>query len=251
VAVAATKAAGATETGAATRGTGATDRVTKRGEAGLERYSRPTRWFHAAVYVTTLLLLATGWWLTLGKEGEPSVVARLFGVADVSLHKGAGWALAAVGAVGIVAGRRAAWTFLSESVRFRRGDAGWLQRWPAAIFTGRFGRHDGHFDPGQRVANLVMALGIAALVGSGIGLVVVHGGPAFVWLSRVHRWATYVLTPVVVGHIAIALGIFPGYRGVWRSMHVRGRVGRDVANRLWPGWTRRTLVEQERGAPEG
>jgi cytochrome b subunit of formate dehydrogenase len=222
--------------------------MSRRSDRGLERYSRRTRWFHAAIYTTTLVLLVTGWWLTLGREGEPSFLARLTGVADVSLHKGVGWALAAVGGLGIVVGWRASRTFLVESVRFGRGDASWFGRWPGAVITGRFGRHEGHFDPGQRIANLVMALSIVVLVVSGAGLVVVHGGPSFVWLSRLHRWATYVLTPVVAGHILIALGILPGYRGVWRSMHVRGRVRRDVARRLWPGWTERAASPDESSA---
>ena len=49
-----------------------------------------------------------------------------------------------------------------------------------------------------------------------------------------HRWATFVVTPVIVGHIVIAAGVLPGYRGVWRSMHLGGRLPADVARRIWP-----------------
>ncbi len=38
----------------------------------VERYPRSARRYHTAVYVVTLLLLATGWWLLAGREGEPS-----------------------------------------------------------------------------------------------------------------------------------------------------------------------------------
>jgi hypothetical protein len=58
----------------------------------VERYRRRARWFHAAVYITVLLLLATGWWLLLGQEGNPSLFARLTGIPDTSLHKMVGWA---------------------------------------------------------------------------------------------------------------------------------------------------------------
>jgi hypothetical protein len=42
--------------------------------------------------------------------------------------------------------------------------------------------------------------------------------------------------PVLIGHILIASGALPGYRGVARAMHLGGRLRRDVAERVWPGW---------------
>ncbi|MGH3740141.1 MAG: hypothetical protein ACRDT1_02270 [Micromonosporaceae bacterium] len=56
------------------------------------------------------------------------------------------------------------------------------------------------------------------------------------WLVWVHKWATYLITPVLLGHIVIASGVLPGYRGVAASMHVGGRLRVEVARRLWPGW---------------
>jgi formate dehydrogenase subunit gamma len=130
-----------------------------------------------------------------------------------------------------------------ETIRFDNGDTTWLARWPRAIVSGRFGRHDGHFDPGQRVANVAIVLSLLTLVASGVGLSVVSGGPAFVWLRQVHTWATFVVTPLIAGHVLIAIGVLPGYRGVWRSMHLGGQVPIDTARRVWPGWTERTLEE--------
>ena len=39
------------------------------------------------------------------------------------------------------------------------------------------------------------------------------------------------------GHVLIAAGVQPGYRGVARSMHVDGRLRAATARRLWPGWS--------------
>ena len=201
-----------------------------------ERYARRTRWLHAAIYLLTFLLLATGAWLLLGKEGTPSALARIASTSDVVLHERLGWALSVVAAAGIAIGWRGSLTYVADSVHYDRADAAWLARWPRAAFSGRFGHHEGHFDPGQKIANLVLAALLIALIASGAGLALVGGGTAFVVLLKVHRWSTYALTPVVVGHVIVASGIVPGYRGVWRSMHWRGRVPEDTARRLWPAW---------------
>lgn len=87
--------------------------------------------------------------------------------------------------------------------------------------------------------NLAMVVLLLALVVSGVGLVVVSGGPAFVWYNRIHTWSTYLLTPVLIGHIVIAAGVLPGYRGAWRAMHLGGRLRARVAARLWPAWLER------------
>lgn len=206
----------------------------------VERYSRSARWFHAAVYVTVLVLLGTGWWLATGHEGDPTPLARLTGRPDTQLHTWTGWALTAVVVAGLVLGIRSAMTFVVESLRFRRSDVRWLVGLPRAAFTGRFARHEGHFDPGQRIANVVLVVLLTTLVASGIGLTQLHGGPTFALLVHVHRWSTWAVTPVLLGHILVAAGILPGYRGVWRSMHLGGHLDVSVARRLWPGWVERT-----------
>jgi len=207
----------------------------------LHRNNRRTRLLHTGVYTTTLVLLATGWWLLAGREGDPSPLATMLDAPDTEIHEWTGYALAAVGALPLLFGLRAAGSFIVDSLRFERGDLGWFARWPAALFTGRFGRHAGHFDPGQRIANVVMVGALIVLTVSGIGLVVVSGGTAFVWFLRLHKWSTYVLTPVIVGHVLIGLGILPGYRGAWRAMHLTGRVPEQTARRLWPAWAEENL----------
>ena len=205
--------------------------------ATVRRYGRAARWFHAGVYLTVLVLLVTGWWLLAGKEGDPSPLARLSGLPDTRLHTYAGWALAVVAGVGVAGLARGLPSFARETVRVRRADLAWWRRWPAAVWTGRFARHDGRFDPGQRVMNVALILTLAVLVASGAAMALLHGGPLFPPLVAAHRWSTYALTALVAGHVAVAAGILPGYRGVWRSMHLGGRLDPRVARRLWPGWT--------------
>jgi cytochrome b subunit of formate dehydrogenase len=217
----------------------------------VERNNARTRWLHAAVYLTVLVLLFTGWWLTLGQEGRPSLLARLADRPDTEIHTTVGWVFIGVAAFGVVFGWRAAWTLLSDSVRFRRSDLRWFVRWPVAVFTGRFGRHEGHFDPGQRIANIVMIVLLGTLIVSGIGLWAVSGGPAFVWYRRVHLWSTYLFTPIIAGHVLIAAGVLPGYRGVWRAMHLGGRLRRRDAARVWPGWLDRESRRDCTSSPVG
>jgi cytochrome b subunit of formate dehydrogenase len=207
----------------------------------VERNRRASRWLHAGFGLATVLLLATGGWLLLGHEGQPSILARATGTSDVGLHKVVGWALAAWCVLAGVVWRRTVGHFVRESARWERADLGWFARWPKAVLTGRFGRHEGDYDPGQRVANLLLAGGILVLVVSGVALALLHGGPAFVWFHRAHVWSTYVVTVMAVGHVLVASGVLPGYRGAWRAMHLGGRTPTPVARRLWPGWLERVL----------
>ena len=202
--------------------------------APLVRNNAPTRGFHALLFAVTLLLLGTGWWLRSGQEGRPSVLADLLGTPDTEIHETAGWVLAGLVGVGLTLGARAAWTFVRETARVDRGDGRWFRSWFRGALTGRFAPHRGHFDPGQRVANIAFVATFATLIGSGIALMTLSGGPTFATAVRVHRAATYVLTVLVVGHIVVAVGILPGYRGAWRAMVGRGRVPAATARRLWP-----------------
>jgi cytochrome b subunit of formate dehydrogenase len=211
----------------------------------IERYSRSARRFHSAVYVLTLLLLASGWWLLAGREGQPTPIARITGIPDAVLHVWLGWALLVIAMLPLAFAMRGVIGFVRETLRYDRGDLRWLLRWPVGVVSGRFGRHEGHFDPGQRVANLAIVGLLAVLIGSGVGLVFVHVGPAFAVLALVHRLSTIIFTVVIAGHILIAIGVLPGYRGVWRSMHLGGRLSIDTARRVWPGWTERRLRDRD------
>jgi cytochrome b subunit of formate dehydrogenase len=206
----------------------------------IRRTSRSTRLLHTAVYLTTSALLFTGLWLLIGGEGRPSPVARIVGEPDTSVHIWLGRVLAVVLVLPLLVRWRGTIVFVRETFRFDRGDGRWWLNWPRGALTGRFARHEGHFDPGQRAANLVMVGGLLVLTVTGIGMTVLHGGPMFAWMSRVHTWTTYVVTIVIAGHLFVAIGILPGYRGAWRAMHLGGRVSKETAKRLWPAWLERS-----------
>jgi cytochrome b subunit of formate dehydrogenase len=205
----------------------------------VERYPRSARRYHAAIYVVTLLLLATGWWLLAGREGDPSPIARITGGPDATLHVWLGWALAVVAIAPLPFALKGIRTFIRETARRDRGDGRWLISLPLAALTGRFRRHEGHFDPGQRLANIAIVGLLVVLVVTGVVMVFVKTGPVFAVMALLHRLGTIAFTVVIVGHIVVAAGVLPGYRGAWRSMHLGGKLRLDTARRLWPGWTER------------
>ena len=134
----------------------------------------------------------------------------------------------------LVIGAQVGLKFTRETLRVDRGDGRWFLRWPIGAATGRFARHEGHFDPGQRIANLVFAGSFGTLVVSGIALTTLSAGSTYATMVRIHRGATYVLTVTVAVHVLVALGVLPGYRGVWRTIHWGGKVPTTVVRRLWP-----------------
>jgi formate dehydrogenase subunit gamma len=168
---------------------------------------------------------------------------RLLGghVAAARGHRWAGYLLLA--AFGLLAVTRAGSIarFITGSVRFRRSDLRWFATYPAFLLRRREApaRHEGHFDPGQRLLNVAVVVSFLALGATGV----VMGFPdavspaAFAWSLRVHRAATWILVVAVAGHLLVASGILPAYRGVWRAMHLDGTVWLSVARRLWPRWT--------------
>jgi cytochrome b subunit of formate dehydrogenase len=202
----------------------------------VQRYGRAARWFHAGIYMTVLVLLATGWWFIIDGYRHDSPLATMTGLADADVHELAGYGAVAVFLLWLPFGARSIGPFVRDTLRFRRGDARWLGDLPKAAFSGRFGPQQGHFDPGQRMANIMIVVTLSVLAASGLGMIYLP--PIGIDLLTVHRWSTFFVTPVIVGHIVVASGILPGYRGVWRSIHLGGRLPIEVARRIWPGWVK-------------
>jgi formate dehydrogenase subunit gamma len=198
------------------------------------------------LYLLTFLLLFSG--VAVLGEGIRTLEGVLGGHVEAARrHHRLGYVLLTGGGLVLLLRPRACARFLVESVRFRRAELGWFGSYPAFLFRpfrNRPARHEGHFDPGQRLFNLLVLVSLIALSSTGVLMSFPRAFvPAvFAWSLRVHRAATWALTAGVAGHVVVASGILPAYRGTWRAMHGGGRVPRELAERLWPRWE-----EEERG----
>jgi cytochrome b subunit of formate dehydrogenase len=177
-------------------------------------------------------------------EGSPALEG-LFGghVATGRWHRWVGFGLLSLGVVVAVMRPRAATWFLAQSWRFGRQDLEWFARHPRFLLRPSRNApapHDGHFDPGQRVFNLVVMVSLLALAATGS----VMSFPqrfvpaAFAVSLQIHLVATWILGVAVAGHLVVVSGVFRGYRGVWRAVHRDGRVAAALGETLWPTWAR-------------
>jgi cytochrome b subunit of formate dehydrogenase len=205
------------------------------------RNGRRARWLHALVYLTTVFLAYTG--IAVLAEGHPRLASVLGGhVPTATSHRWVGYGLLVVAGVVVLVWWRAAGRFLNDSVQFRRSDVKWFAGYPRMALAPRrpapAPHHYGHFDPGQRIFNLLLVLALLVLGATGVvlGLPGRFVPAVFGWSLRIHKLTTWVLIGLVLGHLLLASGMLPGYRGVWRAMHLGGRVPAATARRLWPHW---------------
>jgi cytochrome b subunit of formate dehydrogenase len=209
------------------------------------RNGRRARWLHALAYLTTVFLTYSG--IAVLEEGRPALARVLGGhVPAATWHRWVGYGLLVAAVLVVMVWWRAAGRFLSDSVEFRRSDVSWFAGYPRMALAPRrpapAPHHSGHFDPGQRIFNILLLLALAVLGATGVVL----GMPerfvpaVFGWSLRIHKLTTWVLLGLVAGHLLLTSGLLPGYRGVWRAMHRDGRVPGATAGRLWPAWTAAT-----------
>jgi formate dehydrogenase subunit gamma len=206
----------------------------------LRRNGRRSRWLHTLVYLSTLFLAYSG--IAVLLEAHPGLARPLGGhVPTATSHRLVGYGLLAALALVAAVWWRPAGRFLADSLRFSRLDLRWLAGYPRMALAPEGSRpagHRGHFDPGQRVFNLLLLLALLVLGATGV----VMGMPerflpaVYGWSLRIHELATWVLLGLVTGHLLLASGALPGYRGVWRAMHLGGRVPAATARHLWPAW---------------
>lgn len=177
-------------------------------------------------------------------EGSPALEG-LFGghVATARWHRWVGFGLVGLALLVVILRPGTSAWFLAESVRFGRQDLDWFVRHPRFLLRpSRYAPapHDGHFDPGQRVFNVVVVVLLLALAATGA----VMSFPqrflptAFAASLQIHRAATWMLGIAVAGHLVVVSGLFRGYRGVWRAVHWDGRVAAALGHALWPKWAR-------------
>jgi cytochrome b subunit of formate dehydrogenase len=213
------------------------------GTERLLRNTRPTRWLHGVVWLTTLAAGVSGIALW-GDEGVRAVASLLGGHASAArLHRWTGYAVPVAPLLAVALRPRTVWRFFKEITRLDRGDVAWWRRFPLFLATpSRYPppRHRGHFDPGQRLMAWGLILSLAALTITGVLMITAVGvlGPRYGIVLRLHTWSSLALGLLVAGHVFVSLGIPKGYRGVWRAMHPpgHGQVPTQVARRLWPDW---------------
>jgi formate dehydrogenase subunit gamma len=195
---------------------------------------------HTVLYVATAVLLLSG--VAVVGEGVRGLEA-LFGghAATARAHRYLGFALVAVAAALVALRPRACGRFLVESFRFRSADRRWFASYLPFLLRPsqrRPARHEGHFDPGQRLYNLLVVVSLVVLAATGVVMSFpkTFTPDAFAWSLRIHRAATWILMAAVIAHLALASGVTRAYRGAWRAMHGDGRVPRELAEKLWPRW---------------
>lgn len=216
----------------------------------LLRFSATERAFHWSVALPTLVLLLSGlflrfdWLQALMLGYDRRVGLRLHLVAGVAL-------LFSPLLVALLGNRRAlaeaARTLLKmerEDRRFLRDLPRWLANDPDA------GGEVGRFNGGQKLNTLVS--GLALLVAAATGLFLWVSPPLpdaatgalpvlTAWLATLHEATTYILLPVVAGHLFMAL-VHPRTRESLRGI-LFGIVDADWARRHHPRWHREVARE--------
>lgn len=225
------------------------------GESEVVRFERPTRVVHWALAAPFVLLLLTGL-----ANFVPTLKAtefageRLFGWAHVLLG------FASVAAVVFVVLPQLRSPAARADLRAIAGvdvrDYLWLQH---TVFTllGARSRPPavGKFNAGQK-GNALLSLGAtAALLGTGVILGVNYVSKrvfaadfvesVFPW----HTWVALLFTPVLLGHLYLAL-INPGTHESLRAI-TRGRVRRSWAARHHPAWIAEVEAHTEDGSTAG
>ncbi len=214
------------------------------------RFSATERGFHWSIALPTLVLLLSGLFFRFGSLQtmmvgyDRQVGLRLHLVAGVALLFGPLL-------VALLGNRRAlaeaARTLLRmerEDRRFLRDLPRWLRNDPGA------GGEVGRFNGGQKLNTLVS--GLTLLVAAATGFILWVSPPLpdpatgalpvlTAWLATLHEATTYILLPVVAGHLFMAL-VHPRTRESLRGI-LFGIVDADWARRHHPRWYREVAPE--------
>ncbi|MEX0834274.1 MAG: cytochrome b/b6 domain-containing protein [Actinomycetota bacterium] len=203
---------------------------------------------HATLYLTTGFLFLSG--VAVFAEGQHWIAAVFGGHVGAAVsHRWVGFLLIAAAGVIVVANPRSARRFLRDSFHFRRSDVWWFRSYPGFVLhptRNTLPNHNNHFDPGQRVFNIVVVISLLVLAVTGLFMAFPQqfAPGVYAFNIRLHQIATVVLLLSVIGHLVVATGLLPAYRGVWRAMHGNGEVPVRLAEILWPGWTDRKAPER-------
>jgi formate dehydrogenase subunit gamma len=194
----------------------------------LPRFTLTERAAHWLVAVTFGVMLLTG-----------TMVPHHWSVSDLTFDVHVGSAVVLVGGLGVLvfaANRRALRRAVRDLTTAEAGDGAWLRGAPARALHGGAAPPAGRFNAGQKVNFLLVGIGLAALYGTGVALLLGRGpqGP-------LHHLAAIAMVVLIAGHIYMAV-INPGTRHALRGITL-GEVDADWAAHHHPRW-----VDAERAA---
>ena len=209
----------------------------------LARHGLGTRALHWLNALVLTVLLVTG--LALGDIFANSVVTLLGGhLAVNSVHRLLGMIFATALALLVLLLPGRFRCLLHDTTHFKRDELSWpldFLRFYLRPARHPVPFHDGRFDPLQRVilAGIIGSVVLACVSGVIIYLAPPLGQLLLAYIIRTHIVATWLLIGFLCVHILAGSGLLRTHRGIATAMFGNGRVAVDLANNLWPGWTRR------------
>jgi formate dehydrogenase gamma subunit len=178
------------------------------------RFTPSERAFHWVVAVAFFVLLFSG--LLMGSHGLLRNVLYTVHLASAGVLVG-GLAL-----IVVWGNRRALSRTRRELSTLDALDRQWLARVPAAVFKHAPETAAGRFNAGQKINFILVAVLLAALYVSGIGLIITGSHPVNPVFKAAHVVAAYTALVLVAGHLYMAL-INPSTRPALRGM-ISGKV---------------------------
>jgi formate dehydrogenase subunit gamma len=187
----------------------------------LPRFTLTERAAHWLVAVTFGVMLLTG-----------TMVPHDWSVSDLSFDAHVGSAVVLVCGLAVLvlaANRRALQRTVRDLTTAEEFDGAWLRGAPVRALHGGEAPPAGRFNAGQKVNFALVGLGLAALYGTGLALLLDRGpqGP-------LHHLAAIAMVVLVAGHIYMAV-INPGTRHALRGITL-GEVDADWAAHHHPRW---------------
>lgn len=208
----------------------------------LIRFSATERAFHWSIALPALVLLVSGLFLRL--ESLQALMVGYDRRVGLRLHLLAGVALVCAPLlVALLGDRRALAAAGRALLRLDREDRRFLRELPRWLGNDpQAGRGVGRFNGGQKLNALVSGLTLLLAAATGLVLWIVPPRPGATGLLQsvgaplalLHEITTYILLPVVVGHLSMAL-VHPRTRESLRGI-LFGFVDAEWARRHHPRW---------------
>lgn len=223
------------------------------GQLRLHRHHFPVRFAHLVLVVVVIIQTLSG--LGFGEHLPRAVIDWLGHSRIAALHYWLGHAFAVAAAALFFAYSDRVANLISGLRRFRASDLAWPVAFlRMSLSTRRYPPpwHEGRFDPIERLVLLAIggSLGMLAITGAVIDVAPSSARQVVAWGIRVHAMSGVALIVAIGLHMIAGSGLLPTHRGIARSMFGNGTVSVTLAERLWPGWTRRNVMNDAARAGE-